>query len=73
MKILLDECLPKKLANLLTGYEGKTVTQCGWSGLKNGELLKVAQEQFDVFLTVDKNLPNQQSLEKYSIGTGDSL
>lgn len=68
MKILLDECLPKKLATLLIGHEAKTVTQCGWSGLKNGELLKIAQDNFDIFLTVDKNLPHQQSLEKYSIG-----
>ena len=68
MKILLDECLPKKLSNLLVGHETKTTQQCGWSGLLNGELLKVAQEEFDILLTVDKNLPNQQSLEKYSIG-----
>ena len=67
MRILLDECLPKKLAAMLVGHEARTVAQNGWSGLMNGELLKIAQEQFDIFLTVDKNLPKQQSLEKYSI------
>ena len=59
MRLLLDECVPKKLGNLLVGHDVKTVAQCGWSGLKNGQILSVAQQQFDVFLTVDQNLPHQ--------------
>ena len=39
-----------------------TVTQCGWSGLENGELLQVAANDFDVFLTADQNLEYQQNL-----------
>lgn len=68
MKVLLDECLPRKLAELIDGHECTTVTKSGWSGLTNGELLKTAQSKFDVFLTVDQNLPSQQNLSLYSIG-----
>jgi hypothetical protein len=34
----------------------------GWSGVKNGKLLALAAEEFDAFVTVDKNLPYQQNL-----------
>ena len=40
----------------------KTVVEMGWGGVKNGKLLALAAQQFDVFLTVDKNLPYQQNL-----------
>lgn len=62
MKILLDECLPNRLARLLTGHEVITVRQMNWLGLSNGRLLAVANPQFEVFLTVDKNLVCQQDL-----------
>jgi hypothetical protein len=39
----------------------------GWSGISNGKLLSVAQGEFDVFVTVDKNLSFQQHLPKFSI------
>lgn len=67
MKILLDECLPRRLAGLLIGYEVITVPQAGWAGLKNGKLLTVAQEEFDVFITIDQNLTAQQNTSKYNI------
>ncbi|MGD0537602.1 MAG: DUF5615 family PIN-like protein [Verrucomicrobiota bacterium] len=62
MTILLDECLPKRLARLLPGYEVKTSRQMNWQGLTNGQLLAAADPHFDVFLTVDKNLVHQQNL-----------
>lgn len=62
MKILIDENLPRKLAAHLEGHECRTVVECGWSGKKNGELLALADSQFDVLLTLDKNLPFQQDL-----------
>jgi predicted nuclease of predicted toxin-antitoxin system len=62
VKILLDECLPKRLAGLLVGHEVSTVRQMNWLGLSNGQLLRKANPQFDVFLTVDKNLVRQQDL-----------
>jgi hypothetical protein len=67
MKILIDECLPKKLKNELLGYEVFTVREMGWTGKKNGELLKLMQGQIDVFITVDKNMRYQHQLEKFSI------
>ena len=62
MKILLDECLPKRLAHLLAGHEVIPVRQMNWLGLSNGRLLAVANPQFEVFVTVDKNLVRQQDL-----------
>jgi predicted nuclease of predicted toxin-antitoxin system len=62
MKILIDENLPRKLAAHLEGHECRTVVECDWSGKKNGELLTLADPQFDVLLTLDKTLPFQQDL-----------
>ena len=62
MRILLEENLPRKLAGHLIGHTCRTVVECGWSGKKNGELLGLADPQFDVLLTLDKNLPYQQNL-----------
>jgi hypothetical protein len=67
MKVLLDECIDRRLANELSGYEVKTVPAMGWAGLKNGQLLPLAAQEFDVFLTVDRNLPYQQGLTNYNI------
>ncbi len=68
MNILLDECVPRRLGQHLTGYECKTVPQMGWGGIKNGRLLALAQERFDVLLTADQKLQFQQNLERYHIG-----
>jgi predicted nuclease of predicted toxin-antitoxin system len=61
MRILLDECLPKDLARELSGHEVKTVPQAGWASVSNGKLLRQIADsgQFDLFLTVDKRLPEQ--------------
>ena len=61
MKVLIDENLPRKLAGHLTGRECGTVAECGWAG--NGELLSLAEDRFDVLLTLDKNIPHQQDLK----------
>ena len=63
MKVLIDENLPRKLAGHLKGHECRTVAECGWAGKKNGELLSLAKPQFDVLLTLDKNIPYQQDLK----------
>lgn len=68
MKVLLDECVPRKLKRELTDHEVLTVTERGWSGIENGELLALAQQEFDVFLTVDQNLNYQQNLSSVQIG-----
>jgi predicted nuclease of predicted toxin-antitoxin system len=63
MKILLDECLPRQLKAELPGHEVNTVVEMGWSGQKNGALLRLMADTIDVFVTVDKGLPNQQNLQ----------
>jgi predicted nuclease of predicted toxin-antitoxin system len=67
MRILLDECLPKKLKRELTGHDVATVGEAGWTSITNGELLRLASDRFDVFLTVDRKLPHQQNLSHYPI------
>jgi len=62
MKVLLDECTPHVLRRLLTGFEITTVQDLGWSGITNGSLLELAEEQFDVLMTSDQNLKYQQNL-----------
>ena len=64
MHILLDESLPRRLRGELPGHRVSTVTQCGWSGVENGELLRIAANEFDVFLTADQNLEYQQNLRE---------
>ena len=68
MKVLLDECLPRKLKREIANHEVVTVTEQGWSGVKNGELLNLAATEFDIFLTVDQNLSFQQNLKNFDIG-----
>lgn len=67
MKILLDECVDRRLAREITGHEVHTVTGLGWVGVKNGELLGRAEDSFDAFVTVDRNLAFQQNVVKYSL------
>lgn len=67
MKVLLDECIDHRLAKEIDGHEVVTVPQAGWAGIQNGELLRRAQEQFDVFVTVDRNLSFQQQLPQFTI------
>ena len=68
MKVLLDECVPQKLRRELAEQEVLTVTERGWSGIKNGKLLELAEPEFDVFFTVDQNLKYQQNLKAFNIG-----
>ncbi len=67
MKILLDECVDRRFAKELEGYSVKTVPQMRWATIKNGELLALAEKEFDVFITVDQNLSFQQNLPKFNI------
>jgi hypothetical protein len=62
MKILLDECVPWPAHKLLSGHECKTVQQCGWGGIKNGDLLRLAERDFDLFITADQGIRFQQNL-----------
>ena len=57
MKLLLDECTPKRLRLDFSGHTVHTVEEAGLKELKNGELLRVASSKFDVLITVNKNIP----------------
>src|SRR5687768_9983761 len=62
MRVLLDECLPRKLKHDLAGHDVATVPEMGWASIKNGALLRLAEPLFDVFITIDRGLEYQQSL-----------
>ena len=61
MKLLLDECVDRRFAKELLGHFVKTVPQIGLATIKNGELLALAEQEFEVFITVDRNLSFQQT------------
>ena len=68
MRLLLDENLPKRLKLDFPEHEIYTVSDKGWNGIKNGELLKLlTKNNFDALLTFDKNLQHQQNFAKYTI------
>jgi|SRR5271168_5125409 len=69
MKVLIDECAPRALKYYLAarGHECRTVQEAGWSGKQNGELLALAEGNFDVLITLDTNLRYQQNLAARSI------
>lgn len=67
MRVLLDECIDRKFARELVDYEIRTVPQMGWAGIKNGKLLALAEGNFDVLITVDRNLSFQQNLPQFDI------
>jgi hypothetical protein len=56
MRILLDESLPSELKAELQGHDVHLVRDAGWSGLKNGELLRLSAGRYDAFVTADQNL-----------------
>jgi|SRR5690349_18247460 hypothetical protein len=68
MRIVLDECVPSKLARYFVGHEVTTVANLGWTGVRNGQLLaKVEVSGYDLLVTVDKNLRHQQKIEGRTI------
>jgi predicted nuclease of predicted toxin-antitoxin system len=68
MKVLLDECLPRKLKNAFPNHECQTVPEAGLAGQKNGRLLALAESAgFELFLTMDKGLQYQQNRVRRSI------
>ena len=67
VKVLLDECVDRRFARDLVGHAVTTVPKRGWSGIKNGELLALAEKEFDVFITVDQKLATQQDLKTFRI------
>jgi hypothetical protein len=67
VRVLLDECLPRRLKRDLVGHDVRTAPEMGWASTRNGNLLRLAALQFDVFLTVDRKLQYQQKLSLFDI------
>jgi hypothetical protein len=67
MKILLDECVPKIVKKRLPQFDISTVQEMNWSGVKNGELIELAEINFDVFISSDQNLKHQQNLKSRTL------
>ena len=65
MKIILDNCVPKRVRRLLPGHDVKHASQVGWSNLSNGRLLQTAADGgFDLMITVDKGIRHQHPLDR---------
>lgn len=67
LRILLDECVNMRLRREIPRHRVYTVEYMGWKSLQNGELLTAASKQFDIFVTIDGNIPTQQPLERFDI------
>ena len=67
MKVFVDECVDWRLARDIVGHEVKTAREMGWLTIKSGELLALAASEFEVFVTVDRNLSFQQNLPAFAI------
>jgi predicted nuclease of predicted toxin-antitoxin system len=67
VRVLLDECLPRRLKRELVGHDARTAPEMGWTSKRNGELLALAAAAFDVFLTADRNLSYQQDVSAFKI------
>ena len=68
MRVLLDECVPSRLRRAFPGHAVQTVAQTGWCSSKDGTLLSLAEDRFDVFVTVDRNLETQNDLSTFRLG-----
>lgn len=67
MKLLLDECVDRRLADHIPGHAVESVQDVGWRSIRNGELLRLAEGRYDAFVTVDRNLAFQQPVARFDI------
>lgn len=67
MNILLDECVPARFVRSLTGHAVTTVQKRGWAGVKNGDLLALAENEFDALITVDRRISIERDLNKFKL------
>ena len=68
MRILLDECVNPRLKEAFPGHDVRSTHEMGWNNSPDGKLLHLAQEDFDVFVTIDRGLEHQQNLAKFDLG-----
>ncbi len=62
MRIVFDQGTPAPLRTYLIGHAVETAFELGWANLRNGELLAVAENSFDLLVTTDQQLRHQQNL-----------
>ena len=68
MRILLDENVDSLLKELFAvDFEVSTVRERGWNGKENGELLRLAEREFDALVTIDRKLEHQQNLSALNL------
>ena len=67
MRILLDECVPRRFSRELPEHEVRTVPEMGWASFENGALLAAASGKFDVLVTTDQRLSYQHNVSTFSI------
>jgi len=67
MRLLLDEQVPRRLKGSFAGHDVQTVREMGWNGKSNGELLALARDEFDAFITLDRKLEYQQNITEEDI------
>ena len=67
MRILLDECVPRRFRRELPEHEVRTAPAMGWASFENGDLLAAASGKFDVLVTTDQRLSWQQNVSNFSI------
>ena len=68
MRVLLDECVNPRVRETFPNHQIQTVKTMGWTGIANGKLMALAQQSFDVFVTVDQNLEYRQNLPTLKLG-----
>lgn len=74
MRLLLDENVPAKLTRFFAPeMQATTVARRGWSGIKNSELMRLAQHEFDVLVTMDRGIPHQQNLEEVDLAISSRI
>jgi hypothetical protein len=66
MKLLLDECTPKRLKREFLNHDCWTVDDAGLKGFENGELLQAASD-YDVLVTVDRKLVREHDMSKFNV------
>lgn len=68
MRLVIDECIDERLRHLFPDHDCQTARYANLAGLKNGRLLEAAEDAgFDVLITVDQNIPDQQNLTRRRI------
>lgn len=68
MRVLLDECLPRRLKKYLPGHDVKTVPEAGLAGTENGDLLALIPGRFDAFVTIDQKIAREHDLAAAPFG-----